>query len=32
MQKHLRFIRNWYIDGRLYYHKVIDLKNPHEWY
>ena len=20
--------RNWYIDGRLYYHKVIDLKNP----
>jgi hypothetical protein len=22
--------RNWYIDGRLYYHKVIDLKNPHD--
>ena len=22
--------RNWYIDGRLYYHKVIDLKNPSE--
>jgi hypothetical protein len=22
--------RNWYIDGRLYYHKVIDLKRPHE--
>ena len=22
--------RNWYIDGRLYYHKIIDLKNPHE--
>ena len=22
--------RNWYVDGRLYYHKVIDLKNPHE--
>jgi len=22
--------RNWYIDGRLFYHKVIDLKNPHE--
>ena len=22
--------RNWYIDGRLYYHKVIDLKNPQE--
>ena len=20
--------RNWYIDGRLYYHKVIDLENP----
>ena len=22
--------RNWYIDGRLYYHKVIDLKKPQE--
>jgi hypothetical protein len=22
--------RNWYVDGRLYYHKVIDLKNPQE--
>ena len=22
--------RNWYVDGRLFYHKVIDLKNPHE--
>ncbi len=22
--------RNWYIDGRLYYHKVIDLKKPNE--
>ena len=22
--------RNWYIDGRLYYNKVIDMKNPHE--
>ena len=21
--------RNWYVDGRLYYHKVIDIKNPH---
>ena len=20
--------RNWYIDGRLYYHKIIDFKNP----
>jgi hypothetical protein len=22
--------RNWYIDGRLYYHKLIDFKNPQE--
>ena len=22
--------RNWYVDGRLYYHKVIDVKNPHD--
>lgn len=22
--------RNWYTDGRLYYHKIIDFKNPHE--
>ena len=22
--------RNWYIDGKLYYHKVIDLKKPQE--
>ena len=22
--------RNWYVDGRLHYHKVIDLKNPSE--
>jgi len=22
--------RNWYVDGRLYYHKVIDMKNPQE--
>ena len=22
--------RNWYIDGRIYYHKMIDLKNPQE--
>ena len=21
-------MRNWYVDGRLYYHKVIDLKKP----
>ena len=23
-----RIYRNWYIDGRIYYHKIIDLKNP----
>jgi hypothetical protein len=22
--------RNWYVDGRLYYHKLIDIKNPQE--
>ena len=22
--------RNWYIDGRIYYHKIIDLKRPQE--
>jgi len=22
--------RNWYVDGRIFYHKVIDLKNPEE--
>jgi hypothetical protein len=22
--------RNWYVDGRLYYHKVIDVKKPQE--
>ena len=22
--------RNWYIDGRIYYHKIIDIKNPSE--
>ena len=22
--------RNWYIDGRIYYHKLIDVKNPQE--
>ena len=22
--------RNWYVDGRIYYHKVIDLDNPQE--
>ena len=29
-QKCHEIYRNWYIDGRLYYNKVIDLKNPHE--
>ena len=23
-----QIVRNWYIDGRTYYHKVIDLENP----
>jgi hypothetical protein len=23
-----QIIRNWYIDGRMYYHKVVDLDNP----
>ena len=23
-------LRNWYVDGRLYYHKVIDLKRPQD--
>jgi len=22
--------RNWYVDGRIYYHKIIDLKSPHD--
>ena len=22
--------RNWYVDGRIFYHKVIDLKNPQD--
>ena len=22
--------RNWYIDGRIYYHKIIDLKRPQD--
>ena len=29
-KKSHEIFRNWYVDGRLYYHKVIDLKNPHE--
>ena len=23
-------LRNWYVDGRIYYHKVIDIKKPEE--
>ena len=23
-------LRNWYVDGRIFYHKVIDIKKPHE--
>jgi hypothetical protein len=29
-KKSHEIFRNWYIDGRLYYHKVIDFKNPQE--
>ena len=29
-KKSHEIFRNWYIDGRLYYLKVIDLKNPQE--
>jgi len=29
-KKSHEIFRNWYIDGRLYYHKVIDMKNPQE--
>jgi len=29
-KKSHEIFRNWYIDGRLYYHKVIDLKKPQE--
>jgi hypothetical protein len=29
-KKSHEIFRNWYIDGRLYYHKVIDLQNPDE--
>jgi hypothetical protein len=29
-KKSHEIFRNWYIDGRIYYHKVIDLKNPQE--
>jgi hypothetical protein len=29
-KKSHEIFRNWYVDGRLFYHKVIDLKSPHE--
>ena len=29
-KKSHEIFRNWYIDGRLYYHKVIDVKKPQE--
>ena len=29
-KKSHEIFRNWYIDGRIYYHKVIDTKNPTE--
>ena len=29
-KKSHEIFRNWYIDGRLYYHKVIDLKKPQD--
>ena len=29
-KKSHEIFRNWYVDGRLYYHKLIDLKNPEE--
>ena len=28
MSKGHDIFRRWYVDGRLYYHKVIDKKNP----
>ena len=29
-QKCHEILRNWYIDGRIYYHKVIDIEKPEE--
>ncbi len=29
-KKSHEIFRNWYVDGRLYYHKVIDLKRPQD--
>ena len=31
-KKSHEIFRNWYVDGRLYYLKVIDVKNPHGRY
>jgi len=29
-KKSHEIFRNWYVDGRLYYHKIIDIKKPQE--
>ena len=29
-KKSHEIMRNWYVDGRIYYHKVIDLQKPYE--
>jgi hypothetical protein len=29
-KKSHEIMRNWYVDGRIYYHKVIDLQKPHQ--
>jgi len=29
-KKSHEILRNWYVDGRLYYHKVIDIKRPEQ--
>jgi len=29
-KKSHEIFRNWYVDGRIYYHKVIDMKNPQD--
>ena len=26
----MRYFVNWYVDGRIYYHKVIDIEKPEE--
>ena len=30
IKKAHEIFRNWYVDGRIYYHKVIDLERPEE--